>query len=589
MAEQPAKIAAQLQQAADCLQRGDQAGARTAYEAVLKQRPEQPDALHWLGALYLQGGQMKQGLQLIQRSLAVRPDDSETLTNCGLALQSLGDVHQAIACFQRGLTLQPQSMPLRFHLGNALAQAGRIDAAETELRQALAIEPGSLPVSLALAQLLQHHSRFDEALELLRALSPPSAPLLVAQAKMLRRLGRVEEALDCYDQALDLDPAAADAQHGRGVALKDLGDRDRAAVALREATRLQPTLTTAWRTLAGIRRFSADDSDWLAIREVSQQTMTPLQRMHLDYALGKGFEDIGDHQQAFEHYRRANRARRAEFQFSIKSETATFRRLQRHFSPEFFARWQGVGVTSAKPIFVVGMPRSGTTLVEQILVSHSVVTGGGELHWLPRCLADRWQMIDGFDCSGALRRADEAEFGQVADAYLDQLADIDNQAKHVTDKLPNNFLHLGLIHVLFPNATIVHCRRDPRATCFSIYKHYFSATGHTYAYDMVELGQYYRLYEELMAHWREVLPTGRIYDIDYERLVADQDAESRSLIEACGLVWEPQVKDFHRTRRAVSTISASQVRRPIYDSSVAAWKPYEKLLQPLLAELDRPT
>ncbi len=309
----------------------------------------------------------------------------------------------------------------------------------------------------------------------------------------------------------------------------------------------------------------------------------------LHFTLAKAFEEKADADAAFAHYRRGNELQRAAFagqslRFDAEAQDRLVARTEAVFTGQFFAERQSFGIASEAPVFVVGMPRSGTTLVEQIAASHPQVHGAGE----------RWEMdVAAHNLSDTLgaqapypenvAELDEATAARLGEAYLGRLREVAGDAERVIDKLPFNYLRLGLIAVLLPRARVIHCRRDVRDTCLSCYFQNFSIP-YPWTTDLCEIGRYHRAYERLMAHWRSVLPRAML-EVDYEDLVADQEGQSRRIIDFLGLQWDPRCLDFHRTQRQVSTASAWQVRRPIYATSVGRWRAYERMLEPLEAGL----
>jgi len=340
------------------------------------------------------------------------------------------------------------------------------------------------------------------------------------------------------------------------------------------------------RAIASLSRCNKDSEILRDIKAaMTLPELTTEQRLNLEFAAGKCYEDCGEFDEAGMRVNEGNRLQRSGFTYDVADDLAVFDHIKREFDETFFSRWSNVGTSDATPIFVVGMPRSGTSLVEQILASHKDVFGGGELQYLPQAIHSRLPMRDGFDCTRSLETATDNGFEEIANRYLSQIRKLDASAQHVTDKLPNNFLHIGLIKAVFPAASIIHISRDSRDTCWSIYKNFFSARGHYYAYEQTELGKYYCAYENLMAHWRQVVPGG-VYDVCYENLVNDQESTTRALLEACGLPWDPACLDFHKTARTVRTLSASQIRRPVYSGSIGAWKNVADSLTPLLTALD---
>jgi len=305
--------------------------------------------------------------------------------------------------------------------------------------------------------------------------------------------------------------------------------------------------------------------------------------MHLGFGLAKAHEDLGHYEKSFAYLLEANTLKRRSFKFDMEDAERRFRHLTELFEPSLYARLQGSGSPDQTPIFIVGMPRSGTTLVEQILSSHPQVQGAGELPWLKEIIENAFGAIDDDAFYDRVREADIETFSRIGAGYAGRLRERSDGAAFVTDKMPFNFQFVGMINLVLPKAKIVHCRRDPLDTCLSIFKNYFSEGNH-FAYDMGELGRFYNLYRGVMAHWETVLP-GRVFDIGYEDLVSDQETGSRALLEYCGLEWDDACLAFHKTDRTVVTNSSAQVRKPIYRDSVRSWKRYEDQLAPLIEAL----
>jgi len=361
-----------------------------------------------------------------------------------------------------------------------------------------------------------------------------------------------------------------------------LGKDGEASAEFRKAITLDRYCTKAWRAITELSRQSLTDAEIKSANAaLESEDYSPEQRLHLEFALGKSYEDIDQHVIASEHYQRGNRLCRSRIAYTFENDQSVFEHVRSTFNAEFFDRWTNVGTADETPVFMVGMPRCGSTLVEQILASHPSVYGSGELPLLPQAIARRFPLTDGLDYTAALTTTSSKDLNFVAESYLATQRQLAPDALRITDKLLINFLNVGLIHVLFPDARIIHCVRDSRDTCFSIYKRIFSARGHHYAYDLEELGRYYNEYAQLMEHWDHVLP-GRVHQIRYESLGVEQESTTRELLEFCGLSWNPACLEFHRSERPVVTHSASQVRQPIFRGSIGAWRPYEASLAPLL-------
>jgi hypothetical protein len=301
----------------------------------------------------------------------------------------------------------------------------------------------------------------------------------------------------------------------------------------------------------------------------------------LHFVLGKVRDDKGDYAQAFEHFLEANRLKRTLIDYDEARQVRFFREFIGTFDTAFIENRAGAGTSSDLPIFIVGMSRSGTTLVEQILASHPLVHGAGELQLLRRCLHLEFDGVqDDQELPARIAQLDGAAFARIGDSYVTALAELAPGAARVTDKLPGNMALVGVIHLAFPNARIIHCTREPLDTCVSCFSKLFT-TGHAFSYELGELGRFYRLYQQLMQHWTDVLPAGRMLEMRYEEVIGDTETQVRQLLEFCGLPWNEACLNFSATRRAVKTASLVQVRQPIYASSVGRWQRYRSYLAPL--------
>jgi Sulfotransferase family len=306
-------------------------------------------------------------------------------------------------------------------------------------------------------------------------------------------------------------------------------------------------------------------------------------RMALDFALGKAYADLKDYTRSFKHLLAANAAKRGAIAYDERATFALFDRIERVFSPELLNSRAGGGEPSDRPIFVLGMPRSGTTLDEQVLASHPAVHGAGELTTFREAL--RAVSPPNTAYPDVVPFLDQAAFGCIGAEYIKRLTALAAEAEHVTDKMPSNFLYAGLIHLALPNAVIIHAMRNPIDTCISCFSKLFKPGEQHFTYDLGEIGRYHLGYQRLMAHWRRVLPPGRILDVHYEDMVSDLEGQARRILAHCGLPWDERCLSFHETDRPVRTASAMQVRQPIYTSAVERWRVYEEFLGPLLSAL----
>jgi tetratricopeptide (TPR) repeat protein len=428
---------------------------------------------------------------------------------------------------------------------DAALQVGDLEVARRALEKAVRAQPGNFAAWAnlgAVQQQLENTAGAQRALNRALALQPDSVPLLSNLAALANQTGASKEALALYRRALALAPDDAE----------------------------------LWHDLARIKTFRPGDPDLAAIEALTGGDGE--RAMFAAYALGKAYEDIDEWDRSFERTAQANAIKRRQVNFDLAAEVRFARRLMERFSAAFFAALGGVGSDSELPIFILGMPRSGTTLVEQILASHDAVHGGGEREDLRAVVGKGIQPFP--DAVAGLQASDWRALG---DAYVSHLARLDRSAKHVTDKMPRNFYFVGVIAAALPKARIVHCRRSPMDTCLSCFGLHFPY-GQEFTCDLAELGGYYRAYRGLMEHWHGVLP-GRILDVDYEQIVSDPETQARRLIDFCGLPWQDQCLDFHNSKRQVATASAAQVREPVHSRSVARWRRFEKYLGPLRAAL----
>lgn len=603
-------------------QQGRLSEAEQAYRQVLAAQPQHPEALHFLGLIALQVGQPESAIELLSRCVAVAPDYPDAHANLGNAQSSNGQFIPATESYTRALELRPGNPEWLGNRGNAWLQLDRIDRAISDYRAALEVQanlaevrrnlahallkvdralearaviepvaramPDSLPVQLTYANVVVALSP-AEAEPLYRAiLSRASDPQIqVNLGSALQLQGKLDEAMAEFDQAVAADETCVEGHYNKALLLNQLGRRDQATAHFQRALALAPDHASSWRGLANLGH-DFTGHELVQLREIFESaSRTPEQTIHLGFALAAIEERRGQFDEAFDALAQANSAKRDRVSYSIAVDTAHMQSLINELTNDVIAARQ-LEATQHRPapIFIVGMPRSGTTLAEQILSSHEQVTGGGELSLLPDAIAAELEMKGGVDYTESLLASPASALHAIRDRYLEGLAEISDRTDFATDKLPQNFLNAGLIQILFPDSPIIHCQRDARDTCVSIYKHYFTASGHHYAYDLKELGTYYVAYRKLMAHWQEVMPE-RFFELGYEALLDSPDRIIGGLLDACGLPFDDKCLRFFENDRPVATISANQVRQPLYQSSIGVHKHYERYLQPLVAMLDR--
>jgi tetratricopeptide (TPR) repeat protein len=517
------------------------------------------------------------------------PDTSRQWLAQAIELHQRGQLAEAEAHYLRALQEMPDLFDAQNLLGVLRSQQGRYAEALALMTMALKSRPNSVGALTNQGLILHNMQRYEPALASLDkalALRPDHAQALNNRGTVLAALGRDVEALASYWRALKAVPNYADAFNNMGVLLKELGRLAEAEAAFSKTLEFDPKLTGAYFNLANCKRFQVGDSHLMHMQALAHdETQAPADRMRLHFALGKAYADLGDHRRAFENVQRGNAAKRAMINYDEAGMMALFDRTEAVLTRDRLRPRAATGDPSTRPTFVFGMPGSGTTLVEQILASHYEVHGAGELATFSEVVGSV------YGPNGRLlaypdfvAECDSNVFRAIGSHYVAALRKLAPQARHVADKMPSNFIFAGLIHLALPNARIIHVVRDPIDTCVSCYFRLFNGNlGHTY--DLAELGRFYRRYQKLMAHWRDVLPERRMLEVRYEDIVADLDTASRRIVAHCGLEWDPHCLQFHQTDRRVRTASAIQVRQEIYRSSIGRWRDYQPYLGSLLQEL----
>ncbi|TPG49853.1 tetratricopeptide repeat-containing sulfotransferase family protein [Sphingomonas glacialis] len=558
---------------------GDGPAAAEALDRATRANPASSLAWHALGDQLL----------LLGRSDAARDAQARRVPGC-VADQALGVAARAFfegrepdarATLHARFGIDLNDLGAVRLLSDVALQHGQFAAAEALLAQARRAAPDFVPAQFAHAIALHRLERGEDALAAIGAALqalPGLAALETLAAAIHMQLGDVVAAITAYQTVLAATPDDADAWHGLGHALRAVGRQDEAVAAYRRAVALRPGYGEAYWSLANLKTVRFDAAELTRMLALpAAATPDPADRAYLDFALGKALEDEARYAESFAHYARGNAARAALEPHDAAAMHRFVADSIAAFDADLFRRNAAAGCAETGPIFVLGMPRSGSTLVEQILASHSAVDGASELPditTLARELAQRHP-----DYPGSIAQVPEAAFAALGRAYIERTAVHRAGKAWLVDKFPGNFLHTGLIQLMLPNARIIDIRRDPMACCFSLFKQAF-ARGQAYSYDLADLGHYYRDYVALMAHFDAVLP-GRVHRIGYEALIDDPETEIRRLLAYCGLPFEPQCLRFFETGRAVRTPSSEQVRRPINRDGLDQWRPFEAWLTPL--------
>ena len=471
-----------------------------------------------------------------------------------------------------------------------LAQIGAklyvLDDAEFLLESCLVFQPDYQLARYDYVNVLHRRQKYAQALEHAEKLveaQPGNPSFEVCYASQLMAVGRFEEALATYDRVLQAIPDGPNLHLVRGHALKTIGRTDEAIDAYRAAYRIKPDFGDAYWSLANLKTYNFEDAELEQMKQAERRKGTPLvDRYHLCFALGKALEDRTDYGISFEYYERGNRLKKAELRYDPDDTEREFRRQMAICTDELLRQQEGQGYQAPDPIFIVGLPRAGSTLLEQILASHSQVDGTMEL---PNILAfahrlgGRRRVGEEPKYPARLRDMTAEQFKALGEQYINDTQLLRGDAPYYIDKMPNNFRHIGLIHLILPNARIIDARRDPMACCFSGFKQLF-AEGQEFTYGLEEIGRYYKGYCELMDHWDAVLP-GKVLRVRYEDVVSDLETQVQRVLEFLGLPFEQACLDFHKTDRSVRTASSEQVRQPLYTSGIEQWRHFEPWLDPL--------
>jgi tetratricopeptide (TPR) repeat protein len=570
--------------------------ALECFQKAVASRPDLPSAQTNLGQFLIDLGRPDEALPYCQKAVELAPDLAEAHNNLGNAHRAAGRLLEARSCYFEALRINPKLAPAQASLGVTLRQEGRDEEALPWIRQAVELEPNSVDLLTTLAETETEANRRPQAIDCyhkILALEPDRAVAHNALGWLLQEDGQLTSAEECYRAALRAKPDFAPALVSIGGLCEEKGDLDAAEANFRGALEKQPGLPAAMGRLATLLRGKLPEADRLAIEKRLAEADLPLEAVaDLNFGLAHVWDAVGEYRRAADSLKTANtlaqdpRHRRYK-KYDPDEHERFVDGIIAAFSPELFARLAGTGagLTTRRPIFIVGMPRSGTTLIEQVLASHSQIHGAGELPFarldfesIP-ALANRAETP--LACAPDL---ESCIVRQIAETHEAKLRELDGgRSARVVDKMPDNYLYLGLLTVLFPNALFIHCRRDPRDVAVSCWMTNFRSI--RWASDLEHIRRRFQEYDRLMAHWRRAL-TAPLVEVDYEAAVDDLEPLARRLIAACGLEWEPVCLEFHRTSRPVRTASVSQVRQPLYTRSVGRFNHYQPELGELFAALD---
>ncbi len=545
-------LAEPLKKAQKFITSGNLDKAESLCTKILKKDPLQTDALHLLGIIALNKKHFGTAIQSFSKALKVGPNHAANCYNLGVAYSSNGQSDLAVEYLKKATELRPDMACAHRDLCAALKEAGDFEQAVQFGRTAVTLTPEDPGANYNLAAALHEWRDFDAAFKYYKradALLPNNPAILFDLAQVYLGRGETDLARECFHRVIEIYPKEIESY--------------------RQLMRLTSYKTPDHQDIARIKAL--ENEAWLSDND----------RTAVYFMLSKAYRDCGLHDEAFAYAMKGNKIQDRMHQFDPDEFADYISALIEFYTPERISELSKLGHTSSSPIFIVGTPRSGTTLTEQILCCHREVFGAGELDWVPRCvnaLPDYLESSKEYPvCVGNMTHNAAAT---LASKYLRYLHSLASDEPRITDKMPGNFLHLGFIHMLFPNAQIIHCQREPRDACISMFLEYFPGVV-SYSYDLYKLGAYYSQYLRIMKHWRSVLPEGTMLELNYESMVQNQEAETRGLLAFLDLQWDEACLTFHKKKRRVFTASHLQVTQPLYSSSVGRWKIYHKHLQPL--------
>ncbi len=567
--------------------------AVACYRRTLVLKPDYAVAHCNLGVAFSEQGKPDEAVACYRRALELKPDFVEAHYNLGNAFSDQGNLDEAIACYRRVLELQPDYAEGHSNLGVALRDQGKLAEAVACFRRALELKPDFAEAHSNLGDALKDQWKLDEALACCRRaleLKPEFAEAHSNLGNVLRDQGNLDDALACYRRALELKPDLATAHGSLGSALEEKGDLQGAEDSFRAALRHNSQFAFAHYKLAELLGGRLRQEDLAAQRQLLEKTrLTDTQRLLLHFGLAQTLDARGEYAEAAGHLARGNSLqlsdwRRRGQEYDPRKYEFLVNQMIMVCTPDFFERVRGFGLESELPVFVVGLPRSGTSLIEQILASHSQVFGAGEI----KLAADTMAALggQGGESIVGLQRLNRETARRLASRHLERLRALNPAALRIVDKMPDNYLFLGLLASLFPRAKLIHCRRDLRDVAVSCWMTHFREIRWTN--DPQHIVSRFCDYQRIMEHWRKVLPVP-LLEVDYEETVADLEAVARRLVSWCGLEWEPKCLEFHQAKRPVRTVSAVQVRQPVFRTSVGRWKNYAHALGSLFSQLERNT
>ena len=559
-------------------------------EILIKEYPLSPLLLNVVGSFYKSNNQLDIAVAKFKQALILNSKYAEVHYNLGVTLRELGHIEEAIKSYKNALTINNAYPNVHYNLGNIFLSLEQYDNAIKHLKLAVISNPqfayayNNLGVAYKrIENDLEAGKNFDKAL----AIKPDYAEAANDRGVIYQNNGEYENAIKYYERALAIDPNLADAYNNIGLCLNFRKDKtDNAIKSYEDALLVDPNLVSAYYNLSRVKKYTLSNEQIVKMQSLlTSSDVSKSNLITINFALAAAYENMENQTEFFKYLHEANRLRKKELNYSFKKSQKLFEMIYEGFGDHAYSLKKPLknNATTKRPIFILGMPRSGTSLVEQIISSHKDVYGAGELPTLMKlCVPIYKKKLENIGNKNIISKKNLVI---IREKYLESLTNLSTSAEIITDKAPANFQNIGIILSIFPEAKIIHLKRDPRAICWSIYKSNWSDKGYGFSYSMNDLVRFYGLYSELMSFWHKKFP-GKIYDICYEELTTNQELETKKLLKKCELNWDENCLNFHKNKRAVKTASSLQVREKMYQGSSDAWKKYKANIQPLIDGLE---
>ncbi len=560
--------------------------ATRAYRSALQWLPDHPLLLNNLGNALQLGGRNEQALEYLDKALAIQDEYADAHCNRGNALHALSRQEEAVKAYRSAIKIDPSLADAHNNLGNVLSELEQTDEAIISFKKACEINPAHRDAYHGLGNALRMRQHLDEAIAVYHRaveIDPRNADSYCSLGQCFIEQQEYDLAIETFQKAIAIDSKYVSAYYGLGRSLGIMGEKEAAIEVIRKLMQHDPAEMKAIAVIAANKKFVSYDDDIKAMEALYvDEAITDKTKSRVVFHLGRAYEDIGEYEKSIKMIAEGTEFKRSSFEYSTAESKLSFERIKSRFEEQFIESTRARGIADSSPIFILGMPRSGTTLTEQILSSHPDVFGAGELAYIGD-LAFKLMPDEADTKIITPVSLTDQQIKSMGETYIERLRSHSSTHRFITDKMPHNFIHIGLIKAILPQSKIIHLQRNSIDNCLSIFKTHFSK-GHHYSYHQSELGEYYKLYQDLMNHWQSLLGE-QIFNLKYEELTESPEATIRALLNFCELPWNDACLSFNENRRPVKTASMAQVRRPMYRDAVGRWKHYEAALQPLIKAL----